>query len=169
MSNHLDQLFRQHHHELSRFAYSRLGCSEDAADVVQDAFVRYANMKPKENAIVIETPRFFLSRIIVNLIIDKVRREKRRGVHSSIDEMEAEIVDPQASSPENIVGNKQQLAILVAALDELSPNVRQAILLNRVEGYTHKEISKRLNVSPSMVCKYIMKAIKHCAKRLGMT
>jgi len=45
----LDSLFRLHHQELRRFAYKRLGCSFDAADVVQDAFVRYANMQKKIN------------------------------------------------------------------------------------------------------------------------
>lgn len=67
----LDALFRQHHQELSRFACSRLGCPEDAVDVVQDAFVRYASLSQTEAVIGNETPiiapRFFLSCLVSSL------------------------------------------------------------------------------------------------------
>lgn len=172
----LDALFRQHHQELSRFAYSRLGCPEDAADVVQDAFVRYASIDQTKAVIGNEkpiiAPRFFLSRIVTNLIIDRMRRKQRRGIHSSVDDEGNDIldniVDPQPT-PCHIVAGRQQLKILTTALDELPEQCRVALLLNRIEGHTHKQIAERLGVSPSMVSKYIMRAIKHCAIRLGMT
>ena len=172
----LDSLFRLHHQELRRFAYKRLGCSFDAADVVQDAFVRYANMQQKsqqksKESTVVETPRFFLSRIVTNLIIDQARRKQRRGIHSSIDEAGNDILDTVVDSQPtsyDIVASVQQLKILTKALDELPEKPRLALLLNRLEGKTHKQIAKHMAVSPSMVSKYIMQAIKHCAKRLSL-
>ena len=119
----------------------------------------------------VETPRFFLSRIVTNLIIDQARRKKRRGIHSSIDDAGNDLldnlVDCQPTSYD-IIASRQQLKILTKALDELSEKPRLALLLNRLEGKTHQQIAQQMAVSPSMVSKYIMQAIKHCAKRLSI-
>lgn len=64
---------------------------------------------------------------------------------------------------------RQQLQLLHQALSELSENSRQALLLNRLDGLGHAAIAQQLGVSPSMVSKYIMSAVLHCARRLGMT
>lgn len=58
--------------------------------------------------------------------------------------------------------------LLQQALDELPVNCRQALLLNRLEGLGHAAIAERLGVSVSMVSKYIMSALLHCARRLEM-
>ena len=175
----LDTLFRQHHKELKNFAQSRLRCPEDAADVVQDTFVRYAVMEKKrqktnEKVPTIDTPRFFLSRIVTNIIIDRMRTKKRRGIHMSLNdigtdgtEIGADIVDLQPSLYQ-IVAGRQQLKILTQALDDLPTDCRDTLLLNRIEGYTHKQIAQQLGISQSMVSKHIMQAIKHCAKRLSV-
>lgn len=100
-----------------------------------------------------------------------MRRKQRRGVHCSTDDEGHDIldniVDPQPTAYQ-VVAGRQQLAILTKALDELPERCRVALLLNRIEGQTHQQIAQHLDVSPSMVSKYIMRAIKHCAKRLGM-
>lgn len=166
MSESLDTLFRQCARDLNRLAHHRLGCPEDAADVVQDAFVRYAGMVEKGTTEHVVTPRFFLSRIVSNLIIDRLRVQRRRGVHGSLDEAGLDIVDPRPA-PSQLLEYREQLKLLAQALDELPENCRKAILLNRLEGYTHKQIAEQLGVSSSMVTKYIMRALKHCAIRLG--
>jgi RNA polymerase sigma-70 factor (ECF subfamily) len=167
----LDVLFRQYHQELRHFAHKKLGCSFDAADIVQDAFVRYANMQQKKTQnTVIETPRFFLSRIVTNLIIDQVRRKQRRGIHNSIDDNGNNIFDNVVDTQpdlEQIIASRQQLKKLTSALNELPKKARLALLLNRVEGKTHQQIAEHMAISPSMVSKYIMQAVKHCAKRLN--
>ncbi|PQA33961.1 RNA polymerase sigma factor, partial [Amnimonas aquatica] len=87
MPANLDLLFRNHHGELKRMAYGRLGDREAAADVVQDAFLRYAVMAQSERQAAIESPRQFLWRIVQNLIIDMARRRRRRGEHVCIDDV----------------------------------------------------------------------------------
>lgn len=70
-------------------------------------------------------------------------------------------------APSQLLEYREQLKLLAQALGELPENCRKAILLNRLEGYTHKQIAEQLGVSSSMVTKYIMRALKHCAIRLG--
>ena len=51
-------------------------------------------------------------------------------------------------------------------MDELPEKCRQSFYLNRVEGLTHAEVGRRLNISESMVAKYLARAMRHCRERL---
>ena len=166
MDENLDNLFRQHHKELYNLACRRLGRCDMAADVVQDAFVRYADMtKADADGDAVEQPRLFLCRIVANLIIDLGRRDRRRGSHAVLDDVADQLPDSQPA-PDKALENRQQLALLRAALDELPKDCRNALLLSRIEGLTHAEVGERLGVSASMVSKNIMRALRHCARRL---
>jgi RNA polymerase sigma-70 factor (ECF subfamily) len=160
-----DSLFRQYHRDLGAFAYGRLRDREAASDLVQDAFVRYI-AHARETKVAPEAPRFFLWRIASNLILDLARRERRRGRPVSLDDAAAlAIADPQPSAERRLAA-RQEYRILRRALDDLPRNHRAALLWNRVERLTHAEIAGKLGVSPSMVNKYIMRALAHCAARL---
>jgi RNA polymerase sigma factor (sigma-70 family) len=166
MQENLDTLFRQHHKELYGLACRRLGRCDMAADVVQDAFVRYADMaKADIDGDAVEQPRQFLCRIVANLIIDQGRRDRRRGSHAVLDDVADQLPDSQPA-PDKALETRQRLALLRAALDELPPSCRDALLLSRVGELTHAEVAERLGVSCSMVSKNIMRALRHCERRV---
>jgi DNA-directed RNA polymerase specialized sigma24 family protein len=116
MPENIDALFRQYHRELHSLSYRRLGQRELATDVVQDAFVRYADM-----------------------ITDFGRRDRRRGDHADLDDILDWVAD-RRPAPDKALENRQQLALLWAALDELPEDCRNALLLSRIEGLTHAEV-----------------------------
>jgi len=160
----LDILFRRYHAELQSFAMRRLRDREAAADVVQDAFLRYlAADSTLEQAPV--SPRFFLWRIVGNLTIDMVRRARRRGFATPLEDVVDRIADPQPTADRHLAA-RQELLLLHRALTGLPPNCRAALLLNRLHGMTHAEIGMKLGVSASMVSKYIMFALRECALKL---
>ncbi|MBV6290188.1 RNA polymerase sigma factor [Pseudomonas aegrilactucae] len=165
--DNLDRLFRLYHRELQQIAYRRLGDREMAADLTQDAFVRYVGLDRQQRAHSIANPRFFLIRVLRNLIIDLGRSRTRRGPVGSLDDVQHELLDP-CPGPAALFELRQQLMLLQQALEELPCNCRQALLLNRLEGLGHAAIAERLGVSVSMVSKYIMSALLHCARRLEM-
>ncbi|MNN81089.1 putative RNA polymerase sigma factor FecI [compost metagenome] len=96
-----------------------------------------------------------------NLAIDTLRREQRLSANVGDVPEYAEAVDP-APPPEAVFLAKERLGILDDALQQLSPNARQALLLNRLEGLTQAQIAVELGVSESMVAKYIGQALRHC-------
>jgi RNA polymerase sigma-70 factor (ECF subfamily) len=166
MQDNLDTLFRQHHNELYSLAYRQLGRCDMAADVVQDAFVRYADMaKSDAGGEAVEQPRLFLCRIVANLVIDLARRDRRRGAHAVLDDVADHVADRQPA-PDKALETRQRLTLLRAALDELPPSCRDALLLSRVAELTHAEVAERLGVSCSMVSKNIMRALRHCERRV---
>jgi RNA polymerase sigma factor (sigma-70 family) len=75
------------------------------------------------------------------------------------------VADSQPS-PDKALETRQRLALLQAALGELPPSCRDALLLSRVEKLTHAEVAERLGVSCSMVSKNIMRALRHCERRV---
>lgn len=167
MADNMDQLFRLYHSELQQMAYRRVHDRELAADLTQDTFLRYVGLDRAQRTGQIANPRFFLIRVLRNLIIDFGRSRMRRGVPASLEVVQHELLD-DAPGPAEMLLLKEQLCLLHQALDELPANCRQALLLNRIEGMGHAAIAERLGVSPSMVSKYIMRALSHCACRLGL-
>lgn len=167
VASDLDTIFRLYHQELNRFVYRKLRDREAAADMVQDAFVRYiaAYADPGGKAAP-DSPRFFLWRIVRNLMIDAARRDRRQGPHAALDEMSDSIVDP-APLADRLLETREDFRAVAEALDTLPTNCRAALLLNRVEGLTHAEIAAHLGVSPSMVSKYIMTALRRCMNALA--
>ncbi len=157
----LDQLFRQYHRELNRFAYVKLRDREAASDIVQDAFARL--LAHQRTGAVVDSPRFFLWRIANNLLIDALRRKRRHGPFIPLEGVEEQLIDA-APSAERHLAARQEFRIIKLALDELAPKARAALLLNRVEGLSHVEIAVRLQISPSMVSKHILNALRHCMR-----
>lgn len=162
----LDLLFRRYARELNAFAFRRLRDREAAADAVQDGFERFLRWtrQPGGNATA-GNPRFFLWTVVGNLTLDLLRRQGRSPIRPLTD-ADLVVADP-APSAQHALEAREQYAVVKAALDELPLRHRKALLMNRLEGRTHEEISQRLGVSKSMVSKYIMGALELCFIRLA--
>jgi RNA polymerase sigma-70 factor (ECF subfamily) len=153
--------FQQHEQDLQRFLKSRVACDATAADLTQETFLRLS-LLPDLGAI--ENFRSYIFRIAANLAIDHLRRSK----------LEAEIFTP--GTPLDIASlvpgadrelhARQALERIEAALNEMPPKCRHALLCNRLEGQSHAAIAKQLGVSESMVAKYIAQALRQCRDRL---
>lgn len=162
----LDQLFRSYARELNAFAFRRLRDREAAADAVQDGFERFLRWTQRQGGEHGATsPRFFLWTIVGNLTLDLLRR-RSRGVIRSLTDADMTVADPAPSAEQSLEAG-ERYAIVKAALDELPPTWRKALLMSRLEGRTHGEIAAKLGVSKSMVSKYIMGALDLCLVRLA--
>lgn len=153
--------FRENYQDLLRFLTRRTGSADRAADLAQDTYLRLAALAPA--SVDVQNPRAYVYRIAGNLAIDAARRDGRLPLDMTFVDAEERSTDP---SPEARALARERLRLLEAALDELPANPRAALLLNRVDGLTFAEIAARLDVSESMVAKYIARALKHCRDRL---
>jgi len=137
----------------------RTGSVEIAEDALQETWFRLNGLS---NPPAIRDKRSFLLRIAVNIAIDIVRRERRHHGRCTTDEAILAAIEDFAPSPETIAIDRDHLRALVSALMDLPGKARAALLMSRCDGLSHREIARRLNVSESMVAKYLAQSLRHC-------
>lgn len=156
-----EALIEQHRKELHRFLLRRVACAETANDLLQDIFLRLVNLTPSEPIL---NPRAFVYRIAANLATDYLR-QRRDTVDIELAEV-FEMADDNAE-PETIVFGQQQIDLCERALCELSPLSLKILVMSRFDGYSHKQIAEKLDISVSWVEKNIIAALKHCKRALN--
>jgi RNA polymerase sigma factor (sigma-70 family) len=160
-----DDLFQQHAPELSGYFHRRLGSPELAADLCQEVYLRLRRLEQAGGGAPLHyplhNPRAFLFRIARNLLIDHLRQQHARPATVALHDPDLRL-ESDAPTPEAAASSAQTLAGVQAALTELPDHVRQALLWNRLEGLTQREIGTRLGVSERMAGKYISRALSHC-------
>lgn len=158
----LTNLYLLHSGELYSFARQRAG-SEDAADIVQDTYLRvlrYADQSSLEN------PRAYLYRVAANVATD--RGIARNKCNEKIEpEVNPDSLDSAAPCPEATLDARQRLQQCLAALDELPAAYRHVFLLHRIDGLPQGEIADALGIPKRTVERYIAKTLEHCLERLG--
>lgn len=159
----LIETFAEQYEALLRFLTRRTGSAEKAADIAQETYLRL--VVAGEAASEIGNPRAYVFRVAGNIAVDSMRRDRRIERRTAPAAEAARTPDP-AASPERALFDRERLAMLDAALRDLAPAQRRALLMSRVEGRTFAEIAVILGVSESMVAKYIAHALRACRARL---
>ena len=147
--------------ELVRFVRRRTGHSA-AEDVVQDVWL---NLRERDDSESWREPRAVLFKAAANLGTDTYRR----NVHTQKLFVPADAAAEPASSdpdPEAQAQVASQVERLLNALEQLPPECREALLLNRLDGLTHAEIGRRLGVSTKTVQRHIERALRLCMQVL---
>jgi len=136
-----DQIVRDHADRVYRLAYRLSGNPHDADDLTQETFIRVfrslASYKPG-------TFEGWLHRITTNLFLDMARRRSRlrmEGLPEDTDRLAGD-----GPSPEQVYSQTHLDPDLQAALDELAPEFRAAVVLCDVEGLSYEEIGATLGV-----------------------
>jgi RNA polymerase sigma-70 factor (ECF subfamily) len=157
-------LFLAHRRELQAYLTHKVRDGETAAELTQQAFLRFAEQGSSGAASVVH-PRSYLYRTAHNLAVDHVRRQRRERTDPvPVDDMEG--VADERPSPERVAGGLSDVAAARDALLELPERTRQVFALTRIEGLTYGEVARRLQISDSSVQKHLAKAVKHVMQRL---
>lgn len=160
MQIELEELYHAHRGQLHRF-FTRRGAGQDADDLVQECFVRFARSRVKMPNGLVGKPEAYLNRIALNLLREKARVAVRRSTafHVQADEVPLAGSDPLAA-----LEARDLLERLQASLSRLSLKSRSSFVAHRRDGMSYKEISMREGLSEEAVKKRISKAIAHVAR-----
>ena len=131
-------------------ATQMLGNSDDAIDAVHDVFVKVLNRPQAYNASKGALSPWFL-RIVRNHCIDLIRR--RRSGTVEVDEL-----THPGPGPETATEKSQQDAELKAALNSLSSDQRQIIVLRDYLDLSYAEIAVVLDIAPGTVMSRLHRA-----------
>lgn len=155
-------LYRSHHPWLRAWLRQKLGCPERAADLAHDTFFRVLTRPQGES---LGRPRAFLARIATRLMIDDARRSRLEQAWREAYAM-AVAEQAQAPSAEEVREVIETLEHVARLLDGLPEKPRKAFLMFRLDGASQAEIAAELEVSVSMVKKYVAQALLHCHRGL---
>ena len=161
-------LYEEKRANLVRFFAARLNSRAEAEDLVQDLYLRLTTMEPVAT---VENPSALLHRNRSNLLLDRMRRQKRSGARDH-DWREAnttilagrEVADEP--SADEVVTARQRLRAQVEAVDDLPEKTRHAFQLHKLDGLSHAETARRMGISTSTVEKHISSALKTLTRRL---
>jgi len=128
---------------------------EDVDDILQETYLRVMGAGEKTE---IQSHQSYLFTVSRNLVLEKLKANDRE-ITSEINDA---ILEGAEVSAEHHTHYRKKLGHLNDALMALPKNKRQAILLRKYYGLSHKEIASKMNVSVSSVEKYIESGIKHC-------
>lgn len=156
----LELLYREQASRLTRRLKARLNSSEDARDLVQDAFARLLRSARREP---LDRPEAFLNRIVRNLLIDRSRRLANRAQHVPFDGNTEPISRPTQADGIELAETQARYRAAVTALPE---RMRTVFLLHRVDGLSYKAIAAELGISIRTVEWHVAEAIMRIGKAL---
>lgn len=162
------RVFEAERRHLFGVAYRMLGTRAEADDVLQDAWLRFAE---SERAREVESPRAFLTTIVVRLCLDQLksaraRRETYIGpwLPEPLVTMDASNAAPATTADERIeLAESLSIAFLVV-LERLTPLERAAFLLREVFDRPFDEVAATLDTSEAACRQLVSRARAHIAE-----
>lgn len=161
----LEPLFREQRPRLIQFLAMRLGSRGDAEDAAQLLFLRLWQRRET----LVEDNLVALMFVTARNIATDLQRERKRRRALSADELgdwdRAIEVKDESHSPERSAAARQFINLIPRLLDELPPKCRAAFVSYKFENMSYCEIAASMNLTESMVRKYVLKALAHCSAR----
>lgn len=163
-----DELVDSHWTTLESFVRSRLGeqlaTRVEVEDIVQESLLRafrsISSFELRGDSSVLN----WLCGIAKHVILEAASRCRRDNPVALDFE-----VDDQAPSPSHAARREERFDRLQQALDSLSPEYREVVLLVRVDGLPVREVAKKLNRTPHAVSNLLLRATRKLKDLLGNT
>ena len=146
IESRIEKRYNQYADALYRHAYFRCGNRDDARDIVQDVFIKYALYLRKEKKI--DNDKSFLYQSVRNRVIDYFRKKKT----DSLDMLAEGGFDPSKTSDHEDIfqqSENKQLVILLHKLE--NDRYREVLLLRYIEGLEVNEIATLLEETANVV------------------
>jgi RNA polymerase sigma-70 factor (TIGR02957 family) len=156
----MDEPFVTHRRLLFTVAYEMLGSAADAEDVVQETWLRWADVDRAD----IRDPRAYLVRIVTRQALNRLRTLARRRE----DYVGEWLPEPLLTSPD--VAEDVELAesvsiAMLTVLETLGPAERAVFVLREVFDVPYEEIAEAVGKSASAVRQIAHRAREHVAAR----
>lgn len=149
---------------LQAFFYRRLRTKVDAADLVQEVYLRMLRVGDPE---AIRNPEAYLFTVAANLLKENVVADRRHAQEVAVESAEGMPALTLLPGFEAAVDAPQRVARLCEVIEELPPKCSAAVILQYRDGLSHQDIAAQLEVSPRMVKRYLAQALSHCRRRMA--
>lgn len=172
-----EEIVRTYNRRIYNICYRFAGSSDDAEDLTQDVFIRmYRTLKSYD----LGRGSFvtWVTTITRNLLVDHFRRSKLARVTDSLDAAPA--ADPDAPTmaeqlpdlgpaPEARIQSQETQRLIHQALQKLSPELREAVILRDLQDMDYRDIATVLKVPEGTVKSRINRGRTELARLLSRT
>jgi RNA polymerase sigma-70 factor (ECF subfamily) len=170
-----EEIVRLHNRRIYNLCYRFTNSPDDAQDLTQDVFIRVYRTLASYN---VEKGAFttWLTTLTRNLLVDHFRRSKQDRVTDSIDaglreeedslSLSDQLEDP-GPSPDDRLASKETQKVVQGALQRLSPDLREAVILRDLQDMDYKEIAAVLRVPEGTVKSRINRGRMELARLLS--
>lgn len=159
-----EQLISAYERKAYNIALRIMGNEEDAKDMAQEAFIRIFKSISKFK----EQSSFstWMYRIVTNVCLDEIRKRKNSkvismdsGIETDNGEIKMELKS-DSQTPEEAFQRKENIKIILDAVNELSDDYKSVIVLREMQGFSYEEISNIMECSIGTVKSRINRARK---------
>jgi RNA polymerase sigma-70 factor (ECF subfamily) len=145
------EVVRQYSRRIYNLAYRFTSSHGTAEDLTQEVFIRVYRSLNQYDASLGDLSNW-LMRLARNLIIDDYRKRQRTPTETGDDLADHEYHLPAASdSPQRTLERQERRLQVLAAINKLSPDLRECVILRDIEELTYQEIVDLLKIPEGTV------------------
>lgn len=147
-----EDLVKIHSRRVYSICYRFVGKDDEAQDLTQDVFLRIfksmRSFRAGEGSFAV-----WLTRLTRNLLIDNYRKTKGERMTDSLEDQLPMLEETSITGgrTDALVAGREASELLQAALQKLSPELREAVILRDLEEMEYREIAQSLNVPEGTV------------------
>ena len=172
-----EEIVQRYHRRIYNICYRFAGSAEDAQDLTQDVFIKmYRTLKTYD----LERGAFmtWVTTLTRNLLVDHFRKTKQERLTDSLDTAPSEHEDAmplseqiadKALPPDAHVHSRETGETVHRALQKLSPDLREAVILRDLQDMDYREIATVLKVPEGTVKSRINRGRAELARLLQRT
>jgi RNA polymerase sigma-70 factor, ECF subfamily len=172
-----EEIVQRYHRRIYNICYRFAGSADDAQDLTQDVFIKmYRTLKSYD----VERGAFmtWVTTITRNLLVDHFRKTKQERMTDSLDSVATEHEDAmpigeqiadKGQPPDARIQSRETGKTVHTALQRLSPELREAVILRDLQDMDYKEIATVLKVPEGTVKSRINRGRAELARLLQRT
>ena len=148
-------LYERYHRQLFRFLYNMTRQKELSEDLVQNVFIRM--LKYNDGFQGYGEFKTWMYTIARNMVYDHFKKGKNIPIHADVKNYETRIAGGQLTDAQ--IEKEQELKLLETALEKLSTENRELLILCRFQELKYHEIAKILNTTEGAIKVRIHRAL----------
>jgi RNA polymerase sigma-70 factor (ECF subfamily) len=158
-----EALYRAHLRDVYSYAYYRVGNHHDAEDLTEQAFLQaYRHFERARRESDGRPLRPWLIRIAHNLA-SNYHRDRSRRPEAALDAVEP---PSHPHGTERVVEGREELRLVLAKLDDLPDDRRDALIMRFALGMSNREIARALGRTDGATKVLIHRAIKQLSEEI---
>ncbi len=172
-----EEIVQRYHRRIYNICYRFAGSGDDAQDLTQEVFIK---MYRTLNSYDVDRGAFmtWVTTVTRNLLVDHFRKTKQERLTDSLDTTSSghedamplsEQIQDRGPSPDSRVQSREAKETVHQALQRLSPELREAVILRDLQDMDYREIATVLKVPEGTVKSRINRGRAELARLLQRT